>query len=420
MKIRGFCLGALLLLCAGGVQAESFWAPHARPASPRVQAMGGSFVALANDSLLLHYNPAGLLHERKFGYDRYEPVVSIMDFGLRYGHGDRKAFDSLDWASLVDTFFNPATFTGKTAGFPSVRKINSKDKDWPDYSGEVVGAGGWGPLHLAYLGRGWGVSAYSSMADASAYPINKTLPSAKARALGLSAVSGGYAWPFTMDGGDLYVGVSGRLQSVSFIDADGSESLGSSSLPMGEDAFDDFLREAMYTGYGLAVDTGAIWKASPSWHWGVSLANTLAFLKPQRRGEFTGEHYRLPSPVLTMGVKYEPNFVKKALAGSFMGAILTDVRLLADYAVHVQDFWDMWSFYKGWHVGIETGWFRLNSYRSLLYVRGGFNQGYWTAGMGLDLLYVRLDYAFYQREMGTFPGDIRESSHTLSIKVEWR
>jgi hypothetical protein len=382
--------------------------------------MGGSFVALADDSFLLHHNPAGLLHERKFGYDRYEPVVSIMDFGLRYGHGDRKAFDSLDWGSLVGALFDPTTLTGKTAAFPSVRKINSTDKNWPDYSGDVVGAGAWGPFHLAYLGRGWGVSAYSSMADASVYPLVKTLPSAKARAVGLSAVSGGYAWPLTMAGSDLFFGVSARLQSVSFVDAAGSESLSSSYLPMGKDAFDDFLQEAMYTGYGLALDTGAIWKASESWHWGVSLANTLAFLKPQRAGKFTGEDYRVPSPVLTTGVKYEPAFIRQALSGSFMEAVLTDVRLLVDYAIHVRDFWDLWSFYKGWHMGVETGWFRINSYRSLLYVRGGVNQGYWTAGAGLDLLYVRLDYAFYQRELGAFPGDVRESSHTLSIKVEWR
>jgi hypothetical protein len=50
-------------------------------------------------------------------------------------------------------------------------------------------------------------------------------------------------------------------------------------------------------------------------------------------------------------------------------------------------------------------------------VRGGFNQGYPTAGVSLGTRILSLDYAFFGRELGEFPGAESQFLHALEARL---
>ena len=69
------------------------------------------------------------------------------------------------------------------------------------------------------------------------------------------------------------------------------------------------------------------------------------------------------------------------------------------------------SLYRLIHLGAETHW-------SVLAVRAGINQGYWTAGLGLDLRFFTLDAATYGEEMSLNPGGNEDRRYALKIAFQ--
>lgn len=70
-------------------------------------------------------------------------------------------------------------------------------------------------------------------------------------------------------------------------------------------------------------------------------------------------------------------------------------------------------FGKRVNLGVEVGfWNRL-------FVRGGLHQGYFTAGAGVDLWAIRLNYAYYTEEMGAYAGQFRDTRHAIELVVGW-
>ncbi|MEW6516991.1 MAG: OmpA family protein [candidate division FCPU426 bacterium] len=53
----------------------------------------------------------------------------------------------------------------------------------------------------------------------------------------------------------------------------------------------------------------------------------------------------------------------------------------------------------------------------LIALRGGFSQGYPTAGISLVTSFINIDYAYYGRELGTYPGQNPEWNQRIS--VDW-
>ncbi len=52
-------------------------------------------------------------------------------------------------------------------------------------------------------------------------------------------------------------------------------------------------------------------------------------------------------------------------------------------------------------------------------LRGGFNSGYPTFGVGIYLWALKLDYAYYTNELGLFPGDHPERNHVVSLGLKF-
>jgi hypothetical protein len=66
------------------------------------------------------------------------------------------------------------------------------------------------------------------------------------------------------------------------------------------------------------------------------------------------------------------------------------------------------SFYRLLHLGAETHY-------KLLALRGGVNQGYLCAGIGLDLKVLSIDATTYGQEMGLNTGDLQDREYALRI-----
>lgn len=63
------------------------------------------------------------------------------------------------------------------------------------------------------------------------------------------------------------------------------------------------------------------------------------------------------------------------------------------------------------HLGLELALF------DIVTIRGGFAEGYFSAGMGINVLFLDLNLAFFTRENGDFPGEIPGSSSVIELAV---
>ncbi len=69
---------------------------------------------------------------------------------------------------------------------------------------------------------------------------------------------------------------------------------------------------------------------------------------------------------------------------------------------------DYGSFYRTLHFGTEAAW-------SVFRLRGGINQGYFTAGLGIDLAFFQLNVATYGEELGLNPGVLEDRRYALQL-----
>ena len=84
--------------------------------------------------------------------------------------------------------------------------------------------------------------------------------------------------------------------------------------------------------------------------------------------------------------------------------------LLADYI----DFFDnnKENIFRKIHLGAQYKY-------TILALRAGFNSGYPTFGVGLNLRIIDVDYAYYTEELSKTPGGYEETRHILQFKLGW-
>ncbi len=70
------------------------------------------------------------------------------------------------------------------------------------------------------------------------------------------------------------------------------------------------------------------------------------------------------------------------------------------------------SFYRLLHIGGETNFGRLAA-------RLGINQGYWTAGLGLNLKILTLDFVTYGEEMALNPGGMEDRRYAAKVALQF-
>ena len=69
------------------------------------------------------------------------------------------------------------------------------------------------------------------------------------------------------------------------------------------------------------------------------------------------------------------------------------------------------SLFRTIHLGGETSWRRLA-------LRAGLNQGYWAAGLGLNLWVLNLDVSSYGEEMSLNAGGLEDRRYALRVAFQ--
>jgi hypothetical protein len=124
--------------------------------------------------------------------------------------------------------------------------------------------------------------------------------------------------------------------------------------------------------------------------------------------EFVREDYIIPAD-LTIGAAWQPD--------------LGELSFIVDPEIHLQiddvfktgqlDPDRPTSFWTRTHVGTEL------TFLNFFDLRFGLNQGYFTFGTGMDLLFLDLQFALYSQEFGRYPGDQQVGGAALEIALRF-
>ena len=140
---------------------------------------------------------------------------------------------------------------------------------------------------------------------------------------------------------------------------------------------------------GFAVDLGTVFSPARNLDVGLAIQNI---------GSIDGESF---TPSFNVGAAY--NFSTIAAL-----PLIRNLTVTGDY----RDFFNQQgvSFFNHLHLGAEFGFLNFA-------LRAGVNQGYFTAGAGINLAIIHLDYAYYGQELGQAPGWQPNLNHMLQLKV---
>jgi hypothetical protein len=393
---------AAIVLCSlvfsAAAQSESpstFDSPKFRPVSPEVLAQGDSFSAIAAGYDSLFTNPAGL--------GRDGGTVTIIGVNpLSYYFPQTESGEGLLGAvqNDLDAFNDLAG--GNLGAISDVGDIILEN-------GIGIGAR---IVPLAIAGRNFGLAAVGEVdiyGRGGVTALGTTLD-----ATITAGLVAGLAFPINLGFADLRVGGAmkvlrrAEVPNIGFIDLLSATSGGSSGeLPV-----------SVYSGFGLGFDAGAQlergpWSAGVAFHdifgTGFNYSEGVGFNPDNPLTALTGEgglpvteRFAIPMS-MSLGIGWDPN------PRGLLRAVF-DPKLHLEYRpTFFAESSNSRSFLASLHAGAEVRVFRF------IKLRAGVNQGYITAGLGVRLLLLDINLAYFNREMGRFAGS--RPNEGLSLEV---
>ncbi len=128
-------------------------------------------------------------------------------------------------------------------------------------------------------------------------------------------------------------------------------------------------------------------------------------------------HYSNFHPALVSGLGKNPPAADRLFnVGSrldFIDFFLLKESLLAFEVQDIGDSAKKYSIYKRLHLGGETKLLKF------LILRGGLNQGYYCAGVGLNLPLLKIDLATYGEELSANAGGVEDRRYMLRLALEF-
>lgn len=321
----------------------------------RPLGMGGAFITLSDDENAMFYNPAGLNDVEGFGgAEILNPLVELSASSLDL-YKDLSDIDSNDTAQVTDLLNR---FIGehqhlRTSLFPSVVFHNFG-----------IGVLGQATLDAEIRNRANPVVTVDAKVD-----------------LGLLA-SAAYAFYDKT----IQIGVTGKyFQRRGVVDTFTVVDIASDNFDPLEDADESKNDFAFDLGAKVNIDMPVI-------------KPTLAIVLQNITDLDFDQLGKLPQQ-LNVGVAINPDLW--ILHTTF--ALEVD-----DITKEVGTDDDM---YKRVHLGAEL------RFPTILAVRAGFNQGYWTAGATVDIWILKLSYATYAEEVGASAGQREDRRHVAQVAL---
>jgi hypothetical protein len=321
----------------------------------RALGMGDAFTALSADSSALFYNPAGLAKVRGF---------NVKIFSLRVGGSGLDAYEKIKDLN-----------SDSSSGFSSAIEELYGDHVWS-------GAGG----QMAFTAPMFGIAAYDH-ADALVQIDNPVYPEVYTGIVNDYGYVMGFGVPI---GPFLQAGLNLR-----YVKRSGARVPWGASFVADLDA-DTIFSHVTGWGKGYGADSG------------VNLVLPAPFFTATLSAVWKnmgGMTFR--SQDVNADIPTEDNDITLGAALLFDTPVVSvspaiDVRRLNDPDIQLT---------RKINLGLEVG-------LPLIDIRGGFHEGYYTYGLGVNLGLFRVDAATYGVELGEYPGQIEDRRYVVEFTME--
>jgi len=371
-------LFSLLLLSPGlFAQASSNIEEPVEIVPIRMAAMGGTHVALSDDLSTLLSNPAG--------FRRAGPELSISKLNLGLSG------PIFDIASVI--------IESSGAGSPADILLSSNVQDLLKslYASMNI----LGPLAFGFVGKGLGFGFFSN--SKLEFSSAGSIPSIDAGIEQDFLFSGGYAfriplpesWNSTLDIGAL---LKSFVRGTIGISSSMLDLIGLFQSP----SLDIIYSQPFTLGIGIGVDSGLLYNWKDLFSFGIVARNLYAPTLDNEYSSFN-DFLSSASPTVTYGI------VPIDLSAGLMIApnlgplerYISKLKVFLDYG-DILDFLTHPATAKNpvLHIGIGTEVILLD----ILYIRGGFHEGLFSAGLGVDLTFFTLNLSMFGSELSTEPG----------------
>jgi hypothetical protein len=381
----------VMLLASGSLFAQSFFFEDPSFPSARVAGMGGTHVALADDISTLISNPAGFRSAgpqfavTELTANLTGPVFSIADLVLSLMGG----------ANPLSLLVDPGT----QALFTSL------------YAQALLS----GPISFGYVGNGLGFGFFNT--TGITFSTQGTVPTLTAGVHEDLLFVGGYAFRIPLPDvmrSTLDLGVSVKAYARGGVEF--TESILDIFALLSSPSFTSLLDKPLNIDVGFGVDAGILY----SWNSMISVGivgrdlyapvvrNTYASITAFGSGSSATLSYGTAPINLSAGILLSPNLgpVEDYLSNL---KIAIDYGDILDFLTHPAT-----STNPLLHVGIGLEARVLE----ILSLRGGFNEGYFSAGLGLNLTGFQLGLTMYGSELSSEPG--LRPAYNLLVSVEFK
>jgi hypothetical protein len=186
---------------------------------------------------------------------------------------------------------------------------------------------------------------------------------------------------------------------------------------------DNYDAPPMVTGHGIGSDLGFLYQPTDRTNVGLMIRDFLGTkmkfdaLAAEKGYPAVAARESVIRPQTDTGVAFVPKSLFWVLPTSDRWTFSADVRDILSKEDHIffqNGFRRVLgeNLYTHLHLGTEFRWWFLR-------FRGGAYQGYPTLGLGLDIPFLKIDYAFYSKELGVHAGDQREQNHVISLALRF-
>jgi len=392
---KTFILAAIsFLLGVGASYAASYVEAPFVPLSAEAMGRGGSMVADTTGYDSFFYNPAGFSRENgsfTLG-DATAWMYSRPDQALTLG---QQLLAGTSTTAGIASFLNDQVTTG----------------------GVGIGAS----AGIGYVGNGLGLGTVLIVDSLLNGPV---LLGASGNMTGTIGFIGGLSVPFDVLGFKIHVGGDIRPMIRVHVPITNTVAVGMlNALISNGDVFAAMNSAAALYGVGIGLDVGTI--AELGWFtaglsirdlagtqfryssstFGVLENSLISSVEFPTSGASTGANtYTIPMDV-AVGVGVHPDM------GTFNNVLDPSINVdLHDVIGALAGQKSIWTLL---HIGAEL------KFLSFLTLRGGLDEGYLTAGLGVKLAFLDLNVAVFTQELGQYVGDTPNSGATLSLAIRW-
>jgi hypothetical protein len=369
--------GLFGLLGIAGLGAQSFTGESVQLPSARIAAIGGVHVALNDDISTLFANPAGFrgvepqLAASELTMNLAGPVFSIADLVLRASGG----------VSPVTLLSDPAVQSLLTSLYAS--------------------AGLNGPISFGYVGEGLGFGFFNC--SNVSFTTQGTVPTVTARVSEDFLFAGGYAFSIPLPASmksTLDLGIELKAFARGTITL--TQSILSILTLLLAPSPAILFGQPFALDVGIGVDVGVLYSWNTTISVGIVGHDLYAPMLRNDYGSFSAFSAGTPPSIsygvapidLSAGILYSPSL-------GALESYISGLKLMLDYG-DILDFLThpVTSTNPLLHIGAGVEVVLLE----ILSLRGGFSQGYFSAGLGLDLTWFQLNLSMYGSELSSEPG----------------